>query len=420
MGSSVSQHMCCVLCEWCRKQEAEEAKEENSETKPILQSLGETPKFMGTQPTSPALKVPRQGSKDVQPLSQPRRAPAPNLEENTETCSAADPMGRDEGWEPAWNPMDFFGAPADEEVEAEVKDLTQADHQQGKVGYPEEKIQPVPCAPEAQPAGDTARGAELVAGEEQPKEQAEPGSDGALCAGITLVQRNILNLIDIGSETGPGCEMEPPADTGEVLVGRDLSLCAGQVAEGADQVEGMDRANLAEINPQSAEAEFTCLVETLPVLSVQNPSEVRTSGVSGLYSTSAVSWVPLCPERGSPEPPNQLLDFLKPESQPSVASAPGMESLHCAEPAGPRELLDQPSHGVLCELQGEGSRGWEAGPVAGEAEPQQTVELPEAPGSCVPVPAKQEAEFPNVPLLLSEVLGSSGEIKGENSEARET
>ncbi|XP_032565327.1 uncharacterized protein LOC116797670 [Chiroxiphia lanceolata] len=422
MGSCLSKQMCCVVCGRCREQEAEGAHGETSETKPILQISGEPPMFTDTQPPTPALKVPRSGSKDVQSLGQARRPPADTLEENTETCSAADPVGRAEGWEAAWNPMDFFVAPADEEIEVEVTDLTQAEGQQEAVGHPGERMEAVPCVPEAQPVGDTARGAELVAGEEQPQEQAEPGSEGALCAGITLLERNILSLIEIGSETvpGQGCEMEPPADIGEVSIGRDLSLCAGQVAEETEPyMEGMDRAKLAQINPHSAQAQLTCLVEALSALTVQTPSEATASGMAGLCSASPESWGSLCPEWGSLEPANQLPEFSEQETQCGVPSAQGMESLHCA---GLGELLPQSSHGELWELEDEGSRECDAETVAGEAElqhriVQQTVELPEEAETCVPVPVQQEAEFPNVPLLLSEVLGSSEEIQGESVEA---
>ncbi|KAJ7413424.1 hypothetical protein BTVI_43601 [Pitangus sulphuratus] len=426
MGSTWNKMICYVLCGRRWQHEAEEDEyEEISETKPILQVSGEPPMATDTQHPTPALKVPKPRSKDVQSLGQARRPSVDTLEENTETCSAADPMGRAEGWEAAWNPMDFFVAPADEEVEVEITDLTQAEGQQEGVGHPEGKVGAGPCVPEAQPVGDTARGAELVAGEEQPHEQAEPGSEGALCAGITLLERDILNLLEIGSEAAPGqgCEMEPPADTGEVSTGRELSLCAGQVAEKTEpylpveQVEGMDRATLVQISPQSAQAELTCLVEdqALPALTVQNPSEAIASGMVGLYPPCPVSWGLLCSEWGFLEPANPLFGALKQESQYGVPPAQGTESLPCAEPAGLGELLHQSSHGVLCELEDEGSRECDAG----EAELQHrtvqpTVELPAEPETSVPVPVKQEAEFSDVPLLLPEVLGSSKEIEDEN------
>ncbi|RMB92044.1 hypothetical protein DUI87_31573 [Hirundo rustica rustica] len=395
MGSSLSQQLCCVVCERCRQQEAADA--EPSETKPILQSPRDTRTFLDTQPPTPALKVPKQGSKD---LAQDRQPSADALEENGEPCSAADPVGRAEGWEAAWNPMDFFVAPADEEVEGEVEDLTQ----QEKGDKTEEETQPVPDVP----VGDTALGAELGAQGEQ------PGTEGAPCAGITLQGGN-LSLTELPGEAEPGQGREP-----EPLLGRDSVLCAVQVPGQpepclcAEPLEGTGRAEAAETSPRPAQrAELTCLVETVSLLTLQSSSEVIARGVTELCSTSPVSWEPLCPQWGSLEPPNQLLELLK---QGSVSPAQGVGS---RGRAGLGEILQQPQDGARCELGQEGSRGFTPGP---EAEPQHRVmqpglELPEEPAAVVPVPVKQEAELPRVPLSLPEVLGSSGEMEAENDEA---
>lgn len=217
MGSCLSQQLCCVLCEKCREQEA--ANTEPSETKPILQSPRDTRTFLDTQPSTPALKVPRQGSKE---LLQEQRPSADALEENGEPCSAA------EGWEPAWNPMDYFVAPADEEDEGEVEGL----RQQEKVGEAAEEMR----AASGVPVG--ALGAE--------EEQA--GGEGAPCAGLTLQEGNIRRLMELCREAEAGTD--PPADTLEVLMGTDLSLCAVQLAP--EPLEGTDRAEAAEPSPQSA------------------------------------------------------------------------------------------------------------------------------------------------------------------------
>lgn len=401
MGSSLSQQLCCVLCERCRQQE--DANAEPSETKPILQSPGDTRTFFDTQPPTPALKVPKQGSKD---LFQDRQPSADALEENGEPCSAA------EGWEAAWNPMDFFVAPADDEAEGEVEALTQ----QEKVGETEEEMKPIPDVP----VGDTALGAELVAEEEQPQTPGPPGSEGAPCAGITPQERNILNLLEPSSEAEPGqgCEMQPPADTREVLIGRDLSLCAELVAGEPEPVEGTDPPKVAGISPGSApRAELTCLVDAMSLLTLQSPSEVLARGVAELYSTSAVSWKPLCPQWASLEPPEQLLELLKQQGmQGDLSPAQGTGSLCCA---GLGELLQQPRDAALCELGQESSRECSAGPQAqlqhGIMQP--ALGLPEEPATSVPTPGKQEAEFPSVFPLLPEVFWSSGEIEAENVEA---
>lgn len=397
--------VCCVLCERCREQEAPEA--EPSETKPILQSPGDTwtfldtRTFLDTQPPTPALKVPKQGSKD---LSQDCQLSADALEENGGPCSAADPVGRAEGWEAAWNPMDFFVAPADEEVEGEVEGLTQ----QEKVDKTEEEIKPVPV-------GDTALGAELVAEEEQ------PDPEGAPCAGITLQEGN-LSLTELQSEAEPGqgCETEPPAEPTGVLLGRDVVLCAVQVAGQPEPLEGTGRAEAAETSPRPAQrAQLTCLVETVSLLTLQSPSKVIARGVAELCSTPPVSWEPLCPQWGSLEPPNQLLELFERGSvspaRGSVSPARGVGSPCCAGLAGLTQTLQQPQDGALCELGQEGGRGCTPG---AEAEPQHGImqpalELPEEPATLVPAPLKQEDEFPRVPPSLPEGLGSSGEMENE-------
>lgn len=377
MGSSLSQQLCCVLCERCREQEAPNA--EPSETKPILQSPRDTRMFLDTQPPTPALKVPKQGSKD---LIQDHQPSADALEENGEPCSAA------EGWEAAWNPMDFFVAPADEEAEGGVE-----------VGDTEEEMKAVADVP----VGGTALGAELVAEEQQ------PGREGAPCAGITLQEGNILSLMELSSEAEPGqgSETDPPADTLGALMGRELSMCA---------VQGTDRAKAAETSPQSApRAELSCLVEAMSLLTLQSPSEVIAREVTEIYSSSAVSWQPLCPQWASLEPPNQLLELLKEDMQGSVPPAQGMGSLCCAGLAELSKILQQPQDGALCELGQEGSRVCTPGPVAELQDGIMQPELPEEAATFVP--AQQEAEFPCVPPSLPLVLGSSGEIEAENVEA---
>lgn len=414
MGSRLSRQLCCVPCERCREQEA--ANTEPGETKPILQSPRDTGTFLDTQPSSPALKVPSQGSKE---LGQERQRSAEALEENGEPCCAA------EGWEPAWNPMDFFMAPADEEGEGEVEDSTL---QQEKVGKAEEEMKPVPGVPV---------GAELVAEEEQ------PGPEGALCAGITLQEGNLSPTELPGeAEPGQGCETEPP--TG-ILLGSDLVLCAMQVA---GQPGG------AQTSPQSAQrAELTCLVQAMSVLTLQSPNKVMARGVAELCSISPVSWEPLCPQWGSLEPPNHLLELLKKGREDSVSPAqdlqgtvclqdslslaqgtvslaqgvqdsvsPAQDSLSPAQdlqgtvspaqgtvsPAGLSKMLQQPQDGALC-----GSRGC---PPGAEAELQNGIvhpalELPGEPAGFVPVP-----EFPPVAPSLPEGFGGSGEVKAENAE----
>lgn len=437
MGSDFSKQICCVICWICKKQKVEQANEDTSETKPILQISGETSICIYTQPSSPALEVSKQGSEEVQSLSQDRWPSADAAEVNMETCPAAHPMGMTERWEAAWDSMDFLVAPADGETKGEV--LTQADNQQErqKVGSAEEKIKPVPHASEAQPVTHTAQDAKLVADKEQPDEQAEACVP---CAGITLQERNILNFTELTSETAAGqdCEIKPPAETGESLIGRNLPLCAVQMAEktetylSAEDVEETDRAKFAEISPQSAKnTELTCPVETASLLTVQapqkarervDPSEVVANGMAETYSTSAMPGESLYPEGEYLEPANQLLDFSEQETQSSVPIAEEMESLCCAEPEQLCEVLRQPSDGVLGELEDEESRECNAETAASEAEPQhrivqQTTELPEEPPVCVQIPVKQEAEFVNVAPSLSKVLGCSGEIEAGNVEA---
>lgn len=436
MGSDVSKQICCLTCGRCMKQEAEEANEETSETKPILQTSGETSIRIDTQPSTPALEVSKQGSEKEQSLNQDRQPSADAAEENTETCSAADPMGMTEGWEAAWASVDFLVAPADGETKGEVKVLTQLDNQQEteNVGNAEEKIKPVPRTSEAQPVTHTAQDAKLVADKEQLDEQADTGSEDSPCAGIILQERNILNLIEMASETAAGqdCGIKPPAETGENLIGWNLPPCAVQMAEetdtylSAERLEETDRAKLAEISPRSTKrAELTCLVETASLLATQkareavDPLEVIASGMAEMYSTP---WEPLYPEGESLEPANQLLDFLGKETQSSMPTAKEMESLCRAEPVELSEALCQSSDGVLGELEDEENGECDAETAASEAEPQhrimqETIGLPEEPLTCVQIPVKQEAEFLNVAPSLSEVLGSSAEIEAENVEA---
>jgi len=426
MGSDFSKQICCVACGICKKQEAEEA----NETKPILQTSGETSICADTQHSMPVLDVFKQGSDEVQSLSQDQRPSADAVEENTETCSAADAVGLTEGWEAAWGSTEFLVAPTGGETK-EDKVLTQLDNQQEreKVGDAEEKIKPVLCGSEAQPVTGAAQDTKLVADQEQSDEQAEAGSESGLCAGITLQEGNILNFLEITSETAAGedCENKPPAETGEGLVGRNLPLCAVQMAEetesylSAEHVAEMDGAKLAELSPRSTErAELACLVETaslLTVLATQkaretvDPLEAIAHGMAVTYSTSAPHCESLYPEGELLEPGTQLLDFLGEETQSSMPGAQEMESLLCGELVDLSEVLHQSSgeDRALCELEGEESRECGAESAAGEAEPQgrimpQTKELPEEPLTFVQIPVKQEAEFLNVAPSMSEVL----------------
>ncbi|CAM9824416.1 unnamed protein product [Bubo scandiacus] len=434
MGSDFSKQSCCVACGRCKKQEEEEGDEETNETKPILQSLGETSMCIDAQPSPPALEVSKQDSEEVQSLSQDRGPSSDAVEEKMETPSAADPVEMTEEWEAASDSTDLLVAPADRETKGEVKILTQVDnqHERGKVGNTEVKIKPVPHASEAQPVTHAARDAKLVADKEQSDEQVEAGSER-----ITLQERNILNFIEITSETAAGqaCDIKRPVETGEGLVGRTLPLCAVQMAEEtepylpAEHMEEMDRAKLAETSPRSAE--ITCQVETASLLTVQtaretvDPLEVIASGMAEMYSTSAMPWESLYPEGELLEPANQLLDFLEQEIQSSMPTAQARKSLCCAEPTEQSKVLCQSSDGFLSELEHEESRERDAETAASEAETQhrimhQTREFPEEPLICVQIPVKQEAEFLNVAPSLSEVLGSSREIETENVETCET
>ncbi|GAB0199836.1 hypothetical protein GRJ2_002449000 [Grus japonensis] len=439
MGSDFSKQICCVTCRRCKKQEAEEANEETSETKPILPTLGEASLRVDTQPSTPAWEVSQQGSEEVQSLSQDRQPSADAAEENPEACSAGDPLGTTEGWEATWDSTDFLVAPADGETKEEAQVLTHLDNQQEreKVSNTEEDIKPVPHVSEAQPVTHEAQDVKLLADKEQPDEQAEAGTEGSPCAGITLQQRNILNFIEITSETAAGQdgEIKPPVES---LIGRNFSLCAVQVAEetetylSAEHVEGTDRAKLPEISPPSTKrAELTCLVDTASLLTVPatqkaretvDPWEVVANGMAEMYSTSAAPWESRYVEGESLEPANQLLDLLQQETQSSMPTAQEMESLCCVEPVELSEALCQSSDGVLGEQKDKESRECDAETTASEAEPQhrtmqQTTELPEEPLACVQTPVKQEAEFLNMAPLLSEVLGSSGEIEAEKVEA---
>ncbi|KAK2532729.1 hypothetical protein Q9233_005083 [Columba guinea] len=448
MGSDFSKGICCVTCGRCNKEAAEEANEEISETKPILQTLGETPMCIDKQPSKPALEASKQGFEEVQSLSQDRWPLADAEEVNAETCSAAGPMGTTEGWEAAWDSTDLLVTPADGENKGEVKALTQVDNQQEEenMGNAEEKITAVS---EAQPAAHAARGATLCADKGQRDDQAGAGSEGSACAGITLQERHILSFIEIVSETAAGqdCEIKPPAETRESLAGRNLPLCSLQMPEetetslSAEHVE-MGRADLAEISPQLAKsAELTSLAETAFLLGVQaaqkasktaDPSEGTANGMAEAYSTGAMPWDSFYPEGESLEPANLLLDFLEQETQSGVPAAQEMESGRCAEPAEPSAVLYQPCDGGPCEPEQEESRESDAETAASDAETaaseaelqpgimEQTAKPPEEPPACVGVAVKQEAECLDLAPLLSEVLWSSGEIEAEDAEARET
>lgn len=435
MGSDFSKQICCVTCGRCKKQGEEEANEETSETKPILQTSGETLMYTDTQPSTPVLEVSK-GPEEVQSLSQNQRPSANAVEENTEICFAVDPMGMTEGWEAAWGFTDFLVAPADGETTGEVQVLTQVNnqHERERVGNAEEKINPVSHASEAQPVAHVAQDAEPAAEEEQPDERAGAGSGGSPCAGVTLQEVNIFNFIEFRSETAAGqdCEIKPPVETG-----RNMLLYAVEMAEETEThlpaEEEMDRATLAGISPQSAErAEDTSLLETASLLTVEDMLaarepvdllEVMANDKAEKHFTYAMPLVSLCQEGEALEPANQLPDFLQQETQSSLPAAQETESLHRAEPVELSEVLCQSSDGVIGELEDEG-RECDAAAGASEAEPQhrtmQQIELPEEPVTCVQTPVKQEAEFPNVVTSLSEELGSGGEIEAEDGEASET
>ncbi|XP_074417291.1 uncharacterized protein LOC141732358 isoform X1 [Larus michahellis] len=443
MGCSFSTRLCCVTCGTCRKREVDEANKETSETKPILKTSGETLVCVDTQLSPPGLEVSKQHSEEVQSLSQDQQPSADAAEENGETFSAVDPMGMTKEWEAAWDSTDFSVAPADGQTEGEAKVPTQLDNKQEREteGNTEEKIKPVLCASEAQPLAQTAQDANLVAGKGQPDEEVEAGSDGNPCTGTTFQERNILNFLEITGETAAcqGCEIKPPAETGEGLIGRNLLLCAAQTAEetetylSAEHMEETAMATLAEISPQSTErAELTCLADTASLLTVQGmyreavgPLETVASGMAERYPNSSTPCESLYPEGESLVLADQLLDYLPQETRAGVPVAPEMESLRYVEPAELSEVSCQSSDGDLGDLENEESTECDAGTAASEAKPQhrimqQTTELPGEPLTCVQIPVKQEADFPDVALLLPKVPGSSGETETENVEASET
>ncbi|XP_065553142.1 uncharacterized protein LOC136023030 [Lathamus discolor] len=427
MGSNFSGQMFCVPCGRCLKRE--EANEETSETKPILQASGRPSLCIGTPPPAPALQVSKQGSEEVQSLSQDAQPSADAVEENMERCSAVDAMGMTEGWEAAWDSTGLLVALEDGETKGEAEVLTQAGNQQEgeQVGNREEKMKPVPGASEVQVVARTTQDAELAGTREQPDEQA-----GA-CSKVSpsALQRNsllfVLSFNEILSETATGqdCEPKPPAGTAESLIERNLPPCAVWMVEetdtylSAEHVEEPERTKLAEVSPQTAErAELPPLVEveTASLLPMQVAREtvgalaIPANGKAEMYSASAMPWESLRPEGASLEPANQLLNFLEQETQSSMRNAEEMESLCCAEP------VEQ--SGVLClhELEDENSK-CDTETAAREAEPQQQTELPVEPVTCVQIPVKQDAGFLNVTSSLSAEQGSSGEREAENVEA---
>ncbi|XP_061224206.1 uncharacterized protein LOC133220276 [Neopsephotus bourkii] len=427
MGSNFSRQMFCVPCGRCLKQE--EANEETSETKPILQTSGGTSLCTSTPPPAPALQVSKQGSEEVQSPSQDAQPSADAVEENVETCSAVDAMGMTEGWEAAWGSTDFLVDLEDGKTKEEAEVLTQAGNQQEgeQVGSREEKMQPVPGASEVQVVAHTTQDAELVGAREQPDEQAGAGSKVSPSALPGNSLPFVLSFKEILSETaaGPDCEPKPPAGTAEGLIERNLPPCAVQVVEQtgtylcAEHVEEPERTKLAEVSPQSADrAELPPLVEveTASLLPMQVAREtvdalpIPANGKAKMYSASAMPWESLCPEGASLEPANQLLDFLEQETQSSMGTAEKMESLCCAEP------VEQ--SGVLCfpEVEDE-NRECDTETAASEAEPQQQTELPAEPVTCVQIPVKQDAGFLNVTPSLSAEPGSSGEREAENVKA---
>ncbi|XP_061332105.1 uncharacterized protein LOC133281009 [Pezoporus flaviventris] len=423
MGSSFSRQMFCVPCGRCLKQE--EANEEISETKPILQASGGPSLCVGTPPPAPALQVSKQDSEEVQSLSQDAQPSADAVEENMEPSSAADAMGMTEGWEGAWGSTGFLVALEDGESKGEAEVLTQAGNQKEgeQVGNREEKIKPVPGASELQVVAPTTRDAELVGASEQPDEQAGAGSKVSPSALPGNSLPFVLSFKEILSETATGqdCEPKPPAGTAESLIERNLPPCAVRMAEetdtdlSAEHVEEPERTKLAEVSPQTAErTELPPLVEvetaSPPPMQAARETADALAIPAEMNSASAMPWESLCPEGASLEPANQLLDFLEQVTQSTMGTAEEMESLCRAQPAE--------QSGVLCfhELEDE-HRGCDTETAAREAEPQQQAELPAEPVTCVQIPVKQDAGFLNVTPSLSEEPGSSGEREAENVEA---
>ncbi|XP_025955030.2 uncharacterized protein LOC112982682 [Dromaius novaehollandiae] len=429
MGSDFSQQICCVTCWRCKKQEAEEAFEETSETKPILQTSGETSIRVDKQPPTQVPEASERGPEEVESLCWDHRLLAGIAKDSGETCPDAEPVGMTEGQKAAWDFADFFVASAVMDTKGEAEVLTQLENQQKreKAGNTEE-MKTIPQASEAQPVLHTAQDVKLIADKGQFGEQAETGSEDAPCAEITLQETDIPKLKQTTGETaaGPGCEIQPPAETGESLMGRDLSLYAVLTAEEtgtyppAEHTEETEGAKPAETSPQSAErAKLMCLSETASLPTVQatqkaketaDPSEVVPKDMSEMQFTSAISYECLYTGGKFLEPANQLLDFSWQEIQPSVLTVQEVRS-HCStEPAEVGEVVgpsgDQDR--VVCDLV-EDEEVTECDPKtpAAEAGQQQRVmqQITDEPLPRTEIAVEEEAECPDVAPLLSEVRG---------------
>ncbi|XP_035202190.1 uncharacterized protein LOC118178077 [Oxyura jamaicensis] len=443
MGGNFSMQICCGTCGRCKKEE--EANEETSETKPILQTSRDPSISIEKQPSTPALKTSDQGSEEVQSPCWDRQLLADAAEKSRETCSPADPMGVTEECEAAWGSVDFLVASADRETKGEVAVLTQLQSQQEreKACNTEEKTKPASHASEAQLVMHAAQDVKLVAFIGQPDEQAGAGSQGGSYAGGTLQETNILNFMEITGEMAAGqdCEIKPPTETAESPVGRNLPLHAVQEmakeagpCPPAEHTEEMDRDSLAEGSPQSTGSDkIMCLVETEPLLSFQVTQETRTedspeeivSGMAERHSTSAMLWEALYPGGESPETEDQLLDLLQQDTQSVVLTAQEMRSLSSAESELSEVFCQASDKDQICLsdlVECEEIKECDPETLGGEAEPQEmitqpTTQLPEEPLACTQMPVKEEAEFLNVAPLHSEVFESGGEIQAENAQA---
>lgn len=425
-----------TCCGSCKKQE--EAYEETSETKPILHTSGGTPMHTDMQPPPPALEASERISEEAQSLCWDQQLSADIAEGSTETCCPADPMGMIEEWKTAWSSVDFLVTSSGRETKEEAEVL---DQQEGeKACNAEEKIKPTPYD-EAQLAMHTAQDLKLVADIGQPAEQAGAGSEDDQHAEITPQEINNLELMESTWETAAAqdFEIEPPMETGESFTGWNLPLCVVQkMAKEAEtdlpagHTEQADRTGLAEGSTELTESvQITPLAKAASLMNVQaaeetenavDPSEAIVNAVAEMHSVSAVPQETLYPGGQTPEPANQLLDFLQQEAQSGVPTAREVQSQSCAEPAELSEVLSDEDQEVLCDTaDSEESRECDLGTPADEAEPQESVvqqmlQLP-AELACAQMPAEEEAEFLSVVPLLYEVPGSGGDGQVENAEA---
>ncbi|XP_068773033.1 uncharacterized protein [Struthio camelus] len=433
MGSDFSKQICCVTCGRRKKREAEEATEETSETKPILQTSGDTSICIDKQPPTRALEVSEGGPEEGRSLCQGRRLSAHAVKDSRESCPDAQPVGMTDGRKAAWDSTDFLVASAVTETKGEVEVLTQLENQQERQKADNiEKIKTLPQASEAQPVVYTAQDVKLIADRGQSGGQADISSEDAQCAEITLQERDIFKLMQTTSDTaaGPNCEIQPPVETGESLMGRNLPPYAVLMVEEtgayplAEHTEETDRAKLAERSPQSTErAKLMSVFEAASLPTVQaiqkakemvETSEVLPNDMAEMQFTSVISWESLYMGVKSLEPADQLLDFLGQETQPSVLAAQEVQSLCCTEPAELGEAVGQSGDqdsSLFCDLVEDEGIG-ERDPLtpAAEARQQQSVmqQVIDEPLPCTEIPVEEEAEFLNVAPLLSEVLGAEG------------